>query len=156
MWEELGGKIKFAWRQGNDKSRRIQNIRGSKTENPGSSGGRKDKQIWGDYGRWGPASARWRLQLQQMGNTAAVSDPREEQLLSARKSLQGMGAHGWQISAVSRLCSSLVYLAAFLPLCGMGLKSVDSGVRQNGFKSQNCQLRAVTLCLNFFSSASWK
>ena len=46
--------------------------------------------------------ARWRLKLQQMGNTAAVSDPREEKLLSAQKSLQRVGAHGWQISALNQ------------------------------------------------------
>ena len=37
-----------------------------------------------------------------MGDTVMVSDPREEQLLSARKSLQRVGAHGGQVGARSQ------------------------------------------------------
>lgn len=46
--------------------------------------------------------ARWRLKLQQVGDTAMVSDPREEQLLSAQKSLQRVGARGWQIRVLNQ------------------------------------------------------
>ena len=41
------------------------------------------------------------------------------------------------------LCFSLVYLAAFLQLCGMTLKSVDSGVQQDGFQISDLP---VTCC----------
>ena len=59
MWEGLGGKIKFAWRQ--KEMTNLEESRTSGVQKQGtqeSSGGRKDKQIWGDYGRWGPASSK--------------------------------------------------------------------------------------------------
>lgn len=37
-----------------------------------------------------------------MGDAAVVSDPREEQLLSAHKSLQRVGAYGGQVGARSQ------------------------------------------------------
>ena len=43
MWEGLGGKLVCLEIKGNDKSRRIQNIRGPKTENPGKQW-REDRQ----------------------------------------------------------------------------------------------------------------
>lgn len=39
--------------------------------------------------------------------------------------------------------------AVFIQSCRMRLRSVDSGVRHNGFKSLICHLLPVTLCLSF-------
>lgn len=48
-----------------------------------------------------------------MGDAAVVSDPREEQLLSAHKSLQRVGAYGgW--CPKPELCPCLTYSTSFL------------------------------------------